>query len=263
MSELLSLEGDARGVYTLTFGRPEVRNAFNPQAFTEIADACGVVAADDSARALVITGEGVAFSAGGDFDSLQALLDGDTAFAEAELRHANDGVLALAGLEIPTVAAINGDAFGGGAAVSLATDFRIMSNTARLGFVFARLGLAGADTGATWWLSRLVGPARAMEIVTLGAVFSADEALSKGLVTEVAPASTFEEAVDRFTDRLSALAPMAARGNKLAFLGIEDRSIAEQLDHEAAIQARVIGSSDFREGLAATREKRQPIFRGH
>ncbi|MCP3910960.1 MAG: hypothetical protein GY713_08420 [Actinomycetia bacterium] len=261
-SDLLSLERDDRGIHTLTIRRPEVRNAMNPQAFTELAEACAEVADDAGARALVLEGEGVAFSAGGDFEALQALLDGDRTFAEAELRHANAGVRAVAEMEIPTVAAINGDAFGGGAAIALATDYRIMSEGARLGFVFARLGLSGADTGATWWLTRLVGPVRAMEIITLGAVFDAEEALAQGLVTEVAPPDSFPQAVDSFTDRLAALAPMATRANKRALLGIEGRSLAEQLDHEAVIQSEVIRSSDFREGLAATREKRLPTFEG-
>ncbi len=263
MSELLSLERDERGIYTLTFRRPDVRNALNDQSFTQLIEACAEVAADPAARALVVTGEGLAFSAGGDFDALQALLDGDREFVEAGLRNANAGVMALARLEIPTVAAVNGDAFGGGASVALSTDFRIMSDGARLGFVFARLGLAGADTGATWWLTRLLGPVRAMEIVTLGAVFGAEEALAEGLVIEVAAADEFERAVAAFTGRLAALAPLAARGNKRAFLGIEDRTMAEQLDHEAVLQASAIGSTDFREGLAATMEKREPKFKGN
>ncbi len=260
--DLLELDRDDRGVYTLTIRRPEVRNALNPQAFTEMADACAVVAGDADARALVLTGEGVAFSAGGDFESLQALLDGDRAFAEAELRHANAGIQAVAELEVPTVAAINGDAYGGGAAVALSTDFRVMSAGARLGFVFARLGLSGADTGATWWLTRIVGPVRALEIITLGAVFDADEAYARGLVTEVAPAGCFADSVGAFVDRLAALAPLATRANKRALLGIESRTFGAHLDHEAVIQAEVIGSEDFREGLAATREKRNPTFRG-
>lgn len=167
MSELLSLERDERGVYTLMFRRPEVRNALNPQVLTELIAACSQVTKDPGARVLVATGEGASFSAGGDFEALQQLLEADRATAEQGLRHANDGILALANLEIPTVAALNGDAYGGGAAVALTTDFRIMSASARLGFVFARLGLSGADTGAIWWLTRLVGPVRAMEIVTL------------------------------------------------------------------------------------------------
>ncbi len=262
MSELVSLERDDRGVYTLIIRRPEVRNALNPQAFTELIEACNAVAEDPVARALVVTGDGVAFCAGGDFEVLQDLLDGDRANAEAELRHANAGIVALANLEIPTVAALNGDAFGGGAAIALTTDFRIMSQTARLGFVFARLGLSGADTGAVWWLTRLVGPVRALEIVMLGAVYGADEALAAGLVTDTAPAEGFQAAVDAFTDRLAALAPLAARGNKQALLGIEGRSLSEHLDREAVIQAGVIGSADFREGLAAAREKRTPVFEG-
>ncbi|MFQ5558293.1 MAG: enoyl-CoA hydratase/isomerase family protein, partial [Acidimicrobiales bacterium] len=219
MPELLSLGRDERGVHTLTFRRPEVRNALDSRVFTELIEACAVVAADEEARALVVTGEGAAFSAGGDFEALQALLDGDRAFAEAELKHANAGIMALARLDVLTVAAINGDAYGGGAALALATDFRVMSEEARLGFVFARLGLSGADTGATWWLTRLVGPIKAMEIITLGRVYGAEEALADGLVTEVAPHSDFAEGAGAFTDRLVALAPLAARGNKRAMLG--------------------------------------------
>ncbi|MDP7124939.1 MAG: enoyl-CoA hydratase/isomerase family protein [Acidimicrobiales bacterium] len=263
MPDLLSHERDDRGVHTITLRRPEVRNALNPQAFTELIEACGAVAADPDARAMVLTGEGLAFSAGGDFDALQDLLDGDREHAEAELRHANDGILAIACLDVPTVAAVNGDAYGGGAAVALSTDFRIMRDGARLGFVFARLGLSGADTGATWWLNRLVGPGRAMEITTLGAVYTADEALSAGMVTRVAPDDGFEAAVDAFVDRLAGLAPLAVRGNKRALAGIGQRSLAEHLDLEAAIQAEAISSGDFREGLAAARDKRQPSFRGN
>ncbi|MBC8363596.1 MAG: enoyl-CoA hydratase/isomerase family protein [Actinobacteria bacterium] len=263
MPDLLSHERDDRGVHTITFRRPEVRNALNPQAFTELIGACGKVGADPAARAMVLTGKGVAFSAGGDFDALQDLLDGDRRYAEAELRHANDGILAIAGLEVPTVAAVNGDAYGGGAAVALSCDFRIMGDGARLGFVFARLGLSGADTGATWWLNRLVGPVRAMEIVTLGAVYSAEEALAAGLVTEVTPADDFATAVDGFVDRLAGLAPLATRGNKRALAGIGQRTLAEHLDLEAAIQAEAISSGDFREGLDAARNKRQPTFRGN
>ena len=164
MSDLLTLERDDRGVYTLTIRRPEVRNALNDRAFQELIAACEQGGADDGARVLVLTGEGRAFSAGGDFDSLEQMLDADRDYAVAELENANAGILALARLEVPTVAALNGDAFGGGAAVALSTDYRVMSNAARLGFVFARLGISGADTGATWWLSRIVGPNRALEI---------------------------------------------------------------------------------------------------
>jgi enoyl-CoA hydratase/carnithine racemase len=102
-----------------------------------------------------------------------------------------------------------------------------------------------------------------MEIVTLGAVYSADEALAAGLVTEVAPAASFDTAVKAFAERLASLAPLAARGNKVAFKGIEQRSLAEHLDLEAEVQADAICSEDFREGLEATRSKRTPSFRGN
>jgi enoyl-CoA hydratase/carnithine racemase len=262
MSDLLTLERDERGVYTLTIRRPDVRNALNEEAFHQLIAACEQVGADDAARVLVLTGEGRAFSAGGDFDSLQRMLDGDRAYAVAELENAGAGVAALARLEVPTVAALNGDAFGGGAALALSADYRVMSDAARLGFVFARLGISGADTGATWWLSRLVGPNRALEILTFGRVFDAAEALAAGLVTEVAPAESFADAVADFAGRLAALAPLAARGNKRALLDLETRTLEEQLALEAQIQADCIRSADFREGLDAFQRKRSPVFEG-
>lgn len=262
MSDLLTLERDDRGVYTLTIRRPEVRNALNDRAFQELIAACEQVGADDGARVLVLTGEGRAFSAGGDFDSLEQMLDADRDYAVAELENANAGILALARLEVPTVAALNGDAFGGGAAVALSTDYRVMSNAARLGFVFARLGISGADTGATWWLSRIVGPNRALEILSFGRVFDADEALAAGLVTAVAAAESFAESVADFVERLSSLAPLAVRGNKRALLDLEGRTLEEQLALEAQIQADCIRSADFREGLDAFQNKRRANFEG-
>ncbi|MCZ7531345.1 MAG: enoyl-CoA hydratase-related protein [Acidimicrobiia bacterium] len=262
MGDLLVLASDSRGVYTLTIRRPEVRNALNSQAFREMVAACDAVAADPAARALVVAGEGKAFSTGGDFETLRELLDGDRDHAVAELRNANTGILALAGLSVPTVAALHGDAYGGGAAVALSTDFRIMAHGARLGFVFSRLGLSGADTGATWWLSRLVGVPRAMEILSLGHVFDAGEALEAGLVNEVVDADGFDAAVNAFGDRLAGLAPGAVRGTKRALAGIEGRSLEEQLDLEADIQADAITSADFREGLEAFQARRPPRFKG-
>lgn len=262
MSDLLTLERDGRGIYTLTIRRPEVRNALNGQAFRELIAACEQVAADDSARVLVLTGEGRAFSAGGDLEALRQLQGGDRAQTVAELENAGAGVSALARLEVPTVAALNGDAFGGGAAVALCADYRVMSDAARLGFVFARLGISGADTGASWWLSRRVGASRALEILSLGRVFDAAGALAAGLVTEVAPATSFADAVGRFVGRLVALAPLAVRGNKRALLDLEERTLEQQLAFEAQIQADCIRSADFREGLDAFRSKRSPVFEG-
>ena len=263
MSDLLTLERDERGVYTLTIRRPGVRNALNEQAFRELIAACGRVADDDGARALVLTGEGAAFSAGGDFEALQKMLDGDRDHAVAELEGAGAGVSALAALHVPTVAALNGDAFGGGAAVALTADYRVMSDAARLGFVFARLGISGADSGASWWLARLLGPARALEVLSLGRVFDAHEALAAGLVTEVVPSASFSREVGAFVSRLLALAPLALQGNKRALLGLENRSLDEQLALEAQIQADCIRSADFREGLEAFQRKRKPSFQGH
>jgi len=262
MSELLTLERGEHGVYTLTIRRPEVRNALNEEAFHQLITACEEVGADSAARVLVLTGEGRAFSAGGDFDSLQRMLDGDRAYAVAELENAGAGVAALAQLEVPTVAALNGDAFGGGAALALSADYRVMSAAARLGFVFARLGISGADTGASWWLSRLVGPSRALEILSFGRVFDATEALTAGLVTEVVPAEAFANGVAGFALRLAELAPLALRGNKRALQNLEGRTLEQHLALEAQIQADCIRSADFEEGLDAFQNRRSPVFQG-
>lgn len=262
MSELIACARDDRGVYTLEICRPEVRNALNPETFVELVACCTEIDTDPGARAVVLRGRGCAFSAGGDFGTLNDLLEGGRDVALVELRNANAGVLALASLRVPTVAALNGDAYGGGATMALACDFRLMAATARLGFVFARLGLSGADTGATWWLTRLLGAARTLEILGLGRVFSADEALDAGLVTEVAPTDRFDATVDAFASRLAALAPRAVQGTKRALAGIESRSLAAQLDLEADIQADVICTADFSEGLAAFTDKRSAQFKG-
>ncbi len=259
---LLDLGRDSRGVYTLTIRRPKVRNALNGEAFRQMRDACATVALDPAARVLVLAGEGKSFSAGGDFESLQELLDGDRKHAVEEFENANAGVLALSRLEVPTIAAIHGDAYGGGAAVALSTDFRVMSDAARLGFVFARLGISGADTGASWWLTRLVGVSRALEILNFGRVFDAKEALAAGLVTEAVPAAEFDAAVAAFVDRVLERAPLALRANKRAVLDQHDRTLEEHLDLEAQLQADCILSADFREGLDAVRNKRTPDFRG-
>lgn len=262
MSDRLDLLRDDRGVHRLTIRRPEVRNALDGAAWVELADACATVAADTGARALVLTGEGEAFSAGGDFSALRGLLEGDRDHAVGELERVNVALLALAALPVPTVAALNGDAYGGGASLALACDFRVMRSSARLGFVFARVGLSGADTGATWWLTRLVGSARAFEILALGRVFGAAEALAAGLVTEVVADDQLDSALDAFATRLTRLAPLAVAATRRALAGIEGRTLAAQLALEAQVQADVIGSADFREGLAAYRERRPPTFRG-
>lgn len=262
MTRVLELAPAGGGVHRLTIRRPEVRNALNGRAFVELAEACERVEGDASARVLVITGEGMAFSAGGDFEALGELLEADRQAVVAELERAGAAVARLSRLRVPTLAAIHGDAFGGGAALALAADFRVMAEGARLGLVFARLGLSGADTGATWFLSRVVGPARALEILTLGRVFSAAEALEEGLVTEVAGADGFDKAVDALAGRLAVLAPLAVQGTKRALSGIEERSLSEHVTLEAGIQAAAIHSADFREGLAAFSERRAPEFKG-
>ncbi len=262
MAERIELRRAKGGVYTLTIRRPDVRNALDLEMFQQIGDACVEVDADRDARVLVLTGEPPAFSAGADLAMLRQVLEMDREATLDALERIDVTYLALARVRVPTLAAVNGDAYGGAAALVLAADFRVMSAGARLGLIFTRIGLSGADVGSTWWLSRLVGPARAFEILALGRVFTAAEALDAGLVIEVAPSEEFPAAVASFTDRLARLAPLAVQSTKRAFQGIEGRSLAEQLALEAQLQADVLGSADFREGLTAYQENRPPEFKG-
>ena len=125
-----------------------------------------------------------------------------------------------------------------------------------------RADYTSESAAASAWLARFVGPNRALEILSFGRVFNADEALAAGLVTAVAAAESFAESVANFVERLSSLAPLAVRGNKRALRDLEGRTLEEQLALEAQIQADCIRSADFREGLDAFQNKRRANFEG-
>jgi 2-(1,2-epoxy-1,2-dihydrophenyl)acetyl-CoA isomerase len=252
-------------IVTLTLNRPETLNAMNEAMMGEIERILIELEADPAVRAVVLTGAGRAFSSGGDQkrgpgDAVpQSFFDGDPGGPLIE--RLNRCVLRMQRLRKPIVGSINGVAAGAGMNITLATDLRIASDTARFGEVFARVGLV-PDGGGTYFLPRLVGMARAMELVLLADIIDAQEALRIGLVNRVVPAAELEHETLKLAERL-AQGPTVAYG--LAKTGLYQglgMSLEDVLNMEARNQAIAVRTPDRAEGVAAFLGKRPPRFTG-
>jgi 2-(1,2-epoxy-1,2-dihydrophenyl)acetyl-CoA isomerase len=256
------------GVATLTLNRPAARNALSTGLFLEMERVLLEVEADDTVRAIVLTGAGRAFSAGAD---LKPVARDERRRAEAPsfpgdpggdiLDRGNRCIRRLRQLPKPVLGRINGDAVGIGCSLALATDLRIASETARFGVVFSRIGL-GPDGGASTLLRELVGPAKALELLFLGDLVDATEALRLGLVNQVVAPDGLAKATSELAERLARGPTLAYRFAKQAVYQGANLPFESLLDLEARNQ-RVAGRSrDLREGIRAFREKREPKFRG-
>lgn len=256
------------GVATLTLNRPAARNALTTGLFLEMERMLLEVEADDAVRAVVLTGAGRGFSAGGDFKPVS---EEERRRTEASsfpgdpggdiLDRGNRCIRRLRQLPKPVVGSINGDAVGIGCSLALATDLRIASQAARFGVVFSRLGL-GPEGGASSLLRELVGHAKALELLFLGDLIDATEALRLGLVNRVVPADELADATSELAERLAHGPTLAYGFAKEAVYGGADLTFDSLLDLEARNQ-RVAGRShDVREGIRAFRENRKPEFRG-
>lgn len=246
---LVRVETDADGVRTLTLDRPGGHNAIGPDLLAELRDA--LMAAKDASdvRAFVLTGAGTMFSAGGNLDALSQGLDERDADGEREgLRLASDTVRLLVECPVPTLARVNGAAAGGGLALALACDLRIVHADARLVYAYDRIGLAG-DLGINWLLVRLPGPARA-RTVALGGPVVADRALALGLADACHGDADFDSAVASAARRLARIPPEAARSIKrnLDAAAEQDFATATRQESESFLQLRA--SPGHREALA-------------
>jgi enoyl-CoA hydratase/carnithine racemase len=252
---IVTLDG---GVKRITFNRPERRNAIDFEMFERFAAAVRESATDGS-RVLVITGAGEAFSSGLDLASLNPadLATMDVATAVREM--INPPVMALRELPVPVVARVHGPAAGIGFSYVLASDIRVASEEAQFSQSFVRVGLM-PDGGSTFFLPRLVGYARAFELMATGAQLDARQAQALGLVNRVVPFSELDATVDDIAARLaSAPQPSLAR-IKSALGHTEAAALAAALDLEADGQAACFRSADFVEGVTAFMQKRAPSF---
>jgi 2-(1,2-epoxy-1,2-dihydrophenyl)acetyl-CoA isomerase len=244
-------------VLTITLNRPEVLNALTKAVHDGI-HAGLERAKDPSVRAVVITGAGRGFCVGQD---LQEFSRGAGTVADNLRENYHRTVLAIRSLEKPVIASVNGPAAGAGMSLALACDARIASDAASFVPAFINIGLV-PDSGGTWLVRRLLGAARAFEWLTTGRRLSAGEAREWGLVSEVVPAEELAQRTKEVADLFAAMPTRAVWETKRLLDAAETSSFAEQLELEAATQAELTRSADFREGVAAFLEKRDAAFTG-
>ncbi len=244
-------------VRVLTLTRPDALNALDRSMLAELHDALAVVEADGDARVLVLTGSGRAFCAGADLAEDNALsLGADDAWSVAAHRM----IVRLFRLRVPTVAAINGLATGAGLDLSLACDLRIAAAGGWVSEGYVDIGYS-PDVGATYLLPRLVGPARAAEMILTGCRVSSENALAWGLVSEVVGPETVLERALAVAGTLAAKPPVAVELAKRLLATNEGASLEQALQSELTA-GRVCGATeDHREAVQAWSERRDPVFR--
>lgn len=242
----------------LTLNRPDKLNAFTEQMNHEVIQAVKEAAKNNEIRCLVITGEGRAFCSGEDIGGLGE----ETNHGEILRNRYNPMVKQLASLEKPVIAAINGVAAGAGVSLALACDFRIASEKASLIEAFIHIGLI-PDSGNLYYLPRLVGQAKALELAVLGEKISAEDAKEIGLVTKVVSIENWEEEVSAFAQKLAKL-PTKAIGLIKRYINESwNANLDEMLEKEAYGQRTAGLTEDHQEGVAAFLEKRKPEFKGY
>jgi len=259
-------------VAVLSFNRPERRNALSASMYDGFGRALPQIERDPSVRVLLLTGEGGAFCAGGDVKGMhENNTSGGSAPASptsiedsvAWLRSRQSLVsLALRQLPMPVVAALPGAAAGAGLSMALAADLRIAAERAVLVTAFANVGASG-DFGTSWFLPRIVGEAKAKELMFTSPRLTAADAADLGLVNRVLADDGFAEAALAFCHDLANRAPIALRYMKENVNRALGSTLAEALDAEASAMVRTMGTADHREAAAAFVEKRPPEFAGH
>ncbi len=262
---LSARDGD---VVTLTFNQPDRLNAMTQAMGEAFADHIAGLRDDDSIRAVILTGAGRAFSAGGDLDMINdRAVEGRAAPGTARrpirdfMRSFYKLFLSVRDLPCPTIAAINGAAIGAGFCVALGCDIRLVSDRARVGLNFTKLGLH-PGMAATWTVPRLVGPAVAAELLFSSRLVDGVEAARLGLANRALPVEEVVPAAQELAREIAGCAPLANRALKRALTRSLSASLEDQLSFEASEQAINFEAEDVHEGIAAVREKRDPSFEG-
>jgi enoyl-CoA hydratase len=266
----------------LRLNRPERLNAMTIEMWEEMAKLGESLGDDSSLRCLVVTGEGRAFSSGIDVEHLLSggggglfseagkgtpqLADSPTSGLGMEdklvtrIGAIQEAYTWLADAPYPTIAAMRGYALGGGLQLALACDLRIAGRGTKLGLMEHKYGLL-PDLGGTYWLPRIVGPAKAKELIFTADTIDADEALRIGLVNRLVDESELDAAVTALAERIAAQPPIAVRGTKRAIDRAAQQSLGEGFREAAVGQAECIRSADFLEAVSANLEKRTPAYK--
>jgi enoyl-CoA hydratase/carnithine racemase len=264
--ETIRFERDGH-VGTLTLARPEKRNAQNPLMWRELAQLGTVLLADQSLRCLVVAGDGPSFSAGIDLVEGLGGIIADMAAQPPDAHSLEDG-LAVAGtfswipkLDCPSVAAVQGHAYGAGLQLAIACDFRVFARSAKVGLIEARYGIL-PDMGATVRLPRIVGEGRARELILLGEVIDANEAFRIGLANRVVDDAELRSVAAELAIRLAAQPPLAIQGGRRAIDAAWYLDPDESFAIAVEAQIRCLESDDFKEAGRAMAEGRTPEWTG-
>ncbi len=252
---------EAGGVATIRLDRPERLNALTFDSYRELTDAFAALETRDSVRAVVLTGTGRAFCSGGDvLDIIGKLLGASEAQVNGFTRMTCELIANMRRLEKPIVASLNGTTCGAGAVLAAAADVRVAADTAKIAFLFTKVGLSGADMGAAWLLPRIVGFGRATEILMTGDWLSAQRAFEIGLYNEVVPESKLQERTAEWARKLAA-GPSFGLAITKRMLNLEASMTLEQaLGAEAWVQAECMKHPDYGEAHRAFVEKRAADF---
>src|SRR5882724_4428320 len=256
------LESVHGGVALLVLNRPERMNALNNELTTALYGALERIAQDDSIRAVVLTGAGRAFCAGGDLAVIGKGREANNSKQlEPILRAGMAAVLKIRTMPQPVIAAVNGVAAGAGMNIALAADIRIAAEEAVFGQNFVKVGLF-PDYGGTYFLPELIGPSKAAELFYTGEMIDARKALELGLVNKIVPVAQLEQEVLSFAKKLLQGPPISLRAIKKTLFASKTAEIAHALEQEVHEQLRAFHSEDCLEGIHAFFEKRQPKFQG-
>ncbi|HEY90686.1 MAG TPA: hypothetical protein G4O07_02525 [Dehalococcoidia bacterium] len=252
------------GVATLTLNRPDKLNALGGRLGIELEQTLEEANADTEVNVLVITGAGRGFCSGADLSSLGSTSD-QVGRGLVSKSPAAGGIrsfaLQLQNFEKPTIAAVNGPAVGAGLSLALACDIRIASDRARFAQIFIKRGLV-PDTGSSYFLPRVVGMERACEMVFTGDILDARRALEYGLVSRVVPHDDLMSEVNVLAGKIAAGPAIAMKLAKRSLYRGEVTDLASALEFEGYMQGICFGTEDFKEGIAAFLEKREPDFKG-
>jgi 2-(1,2-epoxy-1,2-dihydrophenyl)acetyl-CoA isomerase len=251
------------GVGTITFNRPEAMNSLDVATKVALRDAVTSAAEDPAVRCVVLTGTGRAFCVGQDLKEHVAILaegPSDALFRTVP-EHYNPIVTALATMPKPVVAAVNGVAAGAGASLAFACDFRILADTAGVNLAFSGIALS-CDTGSSWTLPRLVGQAKALELLYFPRTIPAEEALSLGLATSVVPADELAAESGRLAERLATGPTMSYGAIRRSVRHSAGHDLESSLRFEAEMMALTGATDDHRNAVDAFVAKRKPVFEG-
>lgn len=260
-SFLYAIDRDT-GVATITLNRPDRLNALTFDVYEELTDTFRSLDQEPGIRTVVITGAGRAFCSGGDVeDIIGALFERDAEGLLAFTRLTCDLIAAIRSCKLPVIAALNGTVAGAGAVIATACDVRIADESAKIAFLFTKVGLSGADMGAAWLLPRVIGWGRATELLMTGDFIDADEAYRIGLYNRVVARGTDVVAeAQSLATRLAAGPSEALAVTKAALNAETSMDLDRALDAEARAQADCMRHPNFKEAYAAFREKRKPRF---